>query len=137
MPATNRPGMHPYTIVAASVEDVYAAGLIGLLDEDIRSRYPGEPVNGIDPAQSAGPRALPPGGRRARFGYFGQISEFKGLHILLDAIGRVSEKAWGDDAALSRLVRAYLSMRHRDSIVGGIPRMTVPEPLSEPSASWK
>jgi len=43
--------MHPYTIAPASVEDVYAAGLIGLLDEDIRSRYPGEPVNGIDAAQ--------------------------------------------------------------------------------------
>jgi glycosyltransferase involved in cell wall biosynthesis len=56
--------------------------------------------NGIDLAQPAAPRALPPGGRRARFGYFGQISEFKGLHILLDAISRVSEKAWGQDAAL-------------------------------------
>jgi GNAT superfamily N-acetyltransferase len=41
--------MGTYTIVEASVEDVYAAGLIRLLDADIRSRYPGEPVNGIDP----------------------------------------------------------------------------------------
>jgi GNAT superfamily N-acetyltransferase len=43
--------MGTYTIVAASVEDVYAAGLIDRLDADIRSRYPGEPVNGIDPQQ--------------------------------------------------------------------------------------
>jgi glycosyltransferase involved in cell wall biosynthesis len=56
--------------------------------------------NGIDVSTIAAPRALPPGGRRARFGFFGQITEFKGLHVLLDAIGRVSDEAWGDDAAL-------------------------------------
>jgi putative acetyltransferase len=38
------------TIVTASVEEVYASGLIQLLDADILSRYPGDPVNGIDPA---------------------------------------------------------------------------------------
>lgn len=56
--------------------------------------------NGIGMAEPAPVRALPPGGRRSRFGFFGQITEFKGLHILLDAVGRVSEKSWGDDAAL-------------------------------------
>jgi GNAT superfamily N-acetyltransferase len=38
-------------IVTASVEDVFASGLIDRLDADILSRYPGEPVNGIDPVQ--------------------------------------------------------------------------------------
>ena len=43
--------MGTYTILPASVEDVYAAGLIDRLDADILSRYPGEKVNGIDPGQ--------------------------------------------------------------------------------------
>lgn len=37
-------------IVTASVEDVFASGLIDRLDADILFRYPGEEVNGIDPA---------------------------------------------------------------------------------------
>ena len=41
-------------------------------------------------------RPLSPGGRRDRFGFFGQITEFKGLHILLDAVGRVPDAVWGD-----------------------------------------
>lgn len=40
------------------------------------------------------------GRKRNRFAYFGQISEFKGLHVLLDAISRVPEDVWGD-ASLS------------------------------------
>jgi glycosyltransferase involved in cell wall biosynthesis len=56
--------------------------------------------NGIDTARIAAPRSLPPGGRRGRFGFFGQVTEFKGLQVLLDAVGRVSDDAWGDDAAL-------------------------------------
>jgi glycosyltransferase involved in cell wall biosynthesis len=53
--------------------------------------------NGLDAAEPAAPRS---GGRRARFGFFGQISAFKGLHVLLDAVGRVPDAAWGEDAAL-------------------------------------
>jgi len=56
--------------------------------------------NGIDTSHIAPPRALPPGGRRSRFGFFGQVTEFKGMHVLLDAIGRVPDAVWGDDAAL-------------------------------------
>jgi glycosyltransferase involved in cell wall biosynthesis len=56
--------------------------------------------NGIETGMIAPPRTLPTGGRRARFGFFGQITEFKGLQILLDAVGRVPDNAWGDDAAL-------------------------------------
>jgi glycosyltransferase involved in cell wall biosynthesis len=56
--------------------------------------------NGIDTARPAAPRALPPGGRRARCGFFGQITEFKGIAVLLDAITRVPDEVWGNDAAL-------------------------------------
>jgi glycosyltransferase involved in cell wall biosynthesis len=56
--------------------------------------------NGIETARVTPPRSLPPGGRRARFGFFGQVTEFKGLQVLLDAVGRVGEDAWGEDAAL-------------------------------------
>jgi glycosyltransferase involved in cell wall biosynthesis len=56
--------------------------------------------NGIDLSTIAAPRPVPPGGRRSRFGFFGQITEFKGVAVLLDAIGRVADDVWGDDAAL-------------------------------------
>ena len=56
--------------------------------------------NGLAPQRVAPPRALPPGGRRARFGYFGQLSEFKGLLVLLEAVASVEEAVWGNDAAL-------------------------------------
>jgi len=56
--------------------------------------------NGIDISNIALPRPLPPSGRRSRFGFFGQVTEFKGLQVLLDAVGRVSDEIWGDDAAL-------------------------------------
>lgn len=56
--------------------------------------------NGLAASPAAPPRPLPRGGRRARFGFFGQVTEFKGLAVLLDAIARVPEALWGDDAAL-------------------------------------
>ena len=37
------------TVVPASVEDVLRSGLIEQLDAELNERYPGEPVNGIDP----------------------------------------------------------------------------------------
>ena len=51
--------------------------------------------NGLD-GVPVPPRALPPGGRRDRFGFFGQVTEFKGLHVLLDAVARVPDAVWGD-----------------------------------------
>ena len=56
--------------------------------------------NGLDARPPAPPRALPPGGRRDRFGYFGQVSAFKGLDVLLEAVSRVSDAVW-DRASLS------------------------------------
>jgi glycosyltransferase involved in cell wall biosynthesis len=57
--------------------------------------------NGIDNHRVAPARPLPAGGRRSRFGFFGQVTEFKGLQVLLDAIGRVPSEVWGEDAALA------------------------------------
>ena len=56
--------------------------------------------NGLHLTDPAPPRHLPPGGRRARFGYFGQLTAFKGADVLLDAVARVPNSVWGDDAAL-------------------------------------
>jgi glycosyltransferase involved in cell wall biosynthesis len=56
--------------------------------------------NGIDTSSISPPRKLTRGARRARFGFFGQVTEFKGLQILLDAVARVPDDIWGDDAAL-------------------------------------
>ena len=38
-------------LAPASVDEVLATGLVEELDADLRRRYPGEPVNGIDPDQ--------------------------------------------------------------------------------------
>ncbi|HET8728740.1 MAG TPA: glycosyltransferase family 4 protein [Alphaproteobacteria bacterium] len=58
--------------------------------------------NGLDIGDIAPPRPLPPGGtgRRNRFAYFGQINHFKGLHVVLEAVGRVPEEVWGTDSQL-------------------------------------
>ncbi|MGH6808478.1 MAG: glycosyltransferase family 4 protein [Ensifer adhaerens] len=37
---------------------------------------------------------------RNRFAFFGQITPFKGVDVLIDAIGRVPDEIWGDDAYL-------------------------------------
>jgi glycosyltransferase involved in cell wall biosynthesis len=60
--------------------------------------------NGLDIAQPTPPRELAAGrgkkGRRSRFAYFGQITQFKGVDVLLDAVTRIPEQVWGDDAQL-------------------------------------
>jgi glycosyltransferase involved in cell wall biosynthesis len=57
--------------------------------------------NGLDIAEPAPPRSLPQEeGRRSRFGYFGQITQFKGVDILLDAVTCIPDAVWGDDAQL-------------------------------------
>jgi glycosyltransferase involved in cell wall biosynthesis len=75
-----------------------------LIDRYVKWGLPAEKFimleNGIDTAQVAPARPLPPNGRRARFGFFGQVTEFKGVQVLLDAVGRVPDSVWGDDAAL-------------------------------------
>ena len=56
--------------------------------------------NGLNITEIAPPRPLPRNGRRNRFGFFGQITRFKGLHVLLDAVSRVPDEVWGEDSVL-------------------------------------
>jgi glycosyltransferase involved in cell wall biosynthesis len=56
--------------------------------------------NGLDIAEPTPPRELPKRGRRSRFAYFGQITQFKGVDVLLDAVTRIPDSVWGDDAQL-------------------------------------
>ena len=51
--------------------------------------------NGVDGAPVP-PRALAASGRRDRFAFFGQVTEFKGLPVLLDAVSRVPDELWGN-----------------------------------------
>jgi glycosyltransferase involved in cell wall biosynthesis len=75
-----------------------------LIDRYVKWGLPAEKFsmleNGIDKSHVAPPRPLPANGRRGRFGFFGQVTEFKGVQVLLDAVGRVPDSVWGDDAAL-------------------------------------
>lgn len=58
--------------------------------------------NGLDLHEIAPARPLPKrGGRRNRFAYFGQLNEFKGVRVLIDAVGRVPQEVWGDDSVLN------------------------------------
>ncbi|MFT3689195.1 glycosyltransferase family 4 protein [Paenirhodobacter sp.] len=52
--------------------------------------------NGLDGGPVAPIRKLPPGGRRNRFAYFGQLNPFKGIKVLVEAVTRIPEKVWGD-----------------------------------------
>jgi glycosyltransferase involved in cell wall biosynthesis len=56
--------------------------------------------NGLAPHAVAPPRKVNAKGRRSRFGFFGQLSEFKGLHVLLEAVSSIDDDVWGNDAAL-------------------------------------
>ncbi|MDI7865244.1 glycosyltransferase family 4 protein [Rhizobiaceae bacterium n13] len=38
--------------------------------------------------------------RRNRFAYFGQITPFKGVDVLIDAISRIPKEIWGEDSSL-------------------------------------
>ncbi|WP_332116517.1 glycosyltransferase family 4 protein [Azorhizobium caulinodans] len=57
--------------------------------------------NGLDIAEVAPPRPLTGGNtRRGSFAYFGQMTPYKGADVLLDAVGRVPESVWGEDARM-------------------------------------
>ncbi len=57
--------------------------------------------NGIDVAEAAPARPLPePTARRSRFAFFSQLTPYKGADVLIDAVTRIPESVWGDDAVL-------------------------------------
>lgn len=83
-----------------SLVDAYVSPSRFLIDRYVDWGLPAEKFrfieNGLDSGAPAPARTMPEGGRRNRFGFFGQVTEFKGLHIVLDAIARVPRRVWGD-----------------------------------------
>ncbi len=58
--------------------------------------------NGLEPMEIVPPRPLPKqGGRRNRFAYFGQLNQFKGIKVLVEAVVRVPQEIWGQDSVLN------------------------------------
>lgn len=79
--------------------DTYISPSRFLLDRYVAWGLPAERFHVIENGLDLHPvpqRLLAPGARRDRFAFFGQVTEFKGLHILLDAVARVPDAAWGD-----------------------------------------
>jgi len=57
--------------------------------------------NGLAIREPAPPRVLPGAEqRRSRFAFFGQMTPFKGVDVLIDAVARVPERIWGEDSRL-------------------------------------
>ncbi|WP_426128945.1 glycosyltransferase family 4 protein [Pararhizobium sp. PWRC1-1] len=57
--------------------------------------------NGIAVEAAAPARALQgPNPRRSRFAYFGQMTPFKGVDVLVDAVSRIPKELWGEDSSL-------------------------------------
>jgi glycosyltransferase involved in cell wall biosynthesis len=52
--------------------------------------------NGLDIGEIAAPRPIARDGRRNRFAYFGQLNQFKGIKVLIEAVARVPREIWGD-----------------------------------------
>lgn len=51
--------------------------------------------NGLRPSPVAAHRALPPGGKRNRFAFFGHLNPFKGALVAIDAARRLTESGAG------------------------------------------
>src|SRR4030095_16757179 len=57
--------------------------------------------NGITVEAAVPPRKLQgPNPRRNRFAYFGQMTPFKGVDVLIDAVSRIPKEIWGEDSCL-------------------------------------
>ncbi|MCX2722842.1 glycosyltransferase family 4 protein [Roseibium salinum] len=58
--------------------------------------------NGLNVSEKAEPRKLTGSrNRRSKFAFFGQMTPYKGVDILIDAVQRIPESVWGDDASLT------------------------------------
>jgi glycosyltransferase involved in cell wall biosynthesis len=83
-----------------SLAAAYVAPSRFLIDRYVAWGLPAEKFtlieNGLVHADPAPPRAVGSATARNRFGYFGQLSAFKGLLVLLDAVARVPDSVWGD-----------------------------------------
>lgn len=87
-----------------ALADAYVSPSHFLIDRYGRWGFPRDRFamieNGLAPQSLAPARRLAPEGRRSRFGFFGQLNEFKGLPVLLEAIVAVDDATWDNDAAL-------------------------------------
>jgi glycosyltransferase involved in cell wall biosynthesis len=52
--------------------------------------------NGLEVGEIAPPRPIGRDGKRNRFAYFGQLNQFKGIKVLIEAVARVPREIWGD-----------------------------------------
>ena len=57
--------------------------------------------NVLPPLPRIPPRALPEGGRRAAFGYFGSISTYKGIRLLVEAFEDLAARPGQEDVTLT------------------------------------
>jgi len=58
--------------------------------------------NGLNVSAPAAPRPVTADKtRRSRFAYFGQMTPYKGIDILLDAVQRIPDSIWGENATLT------------------------------------
>ncbi|QRM53305.1 glycosyltransferase family 4 protein [Sinorhizobium sp. BG8] len=96
--------------------EVFARGMLGLADAYVSpSRFLAERYvdwgleeeklcvieNGIALEAAVPARELQgPKPRRNRFAYFGQITPFKGVDVLIDAVSRIPKEIWGEDSCL-------------------------------------
>ncbi len=96
--------------------ELFARGMLGLADAFVSpSRFLAERYvkwgieedklrvieNGIIVDAAMPPRELQgPDPRRNRFAYFGQMTPFKGVDVLIDAVSRIPEEIWGKDSCL-------------------------------------
>lgn len=79
--------------------DAYISPSHFLRERFERWGLPGERFRVIENAVAGEPvpaRPIAVAQRRDRFAFFGQISEFKGLHILLEAISLIPDEVWGE-----------------------------------------
>lgn len=96
--------------------ELLARGMLGLADAFVSpSRFLAERYaawgieksklcvieNGIAVEAAAPARALQGANpRRNRFAYFGQMTPFKGVDVLIDAVSRIPKEIWGEDSCL-------------------------------------
>jgi glycosyltransferase involved in cell wall biosynthesis len=80
--------------------DMFVSPSHFLIDRYVAWGVPAEKMlfleNGLEVGEIAPPRPIGRDGRRNRFAYFGQLNQFKGIKVLIEAVARVPREVWGD-----------------------------------------
>lgn len=78
--------------------------------------------NGQPKAASVPPRPLGANGLRGRFAFFGQISRYKGIHVLLEAMSMIPKKMRGGTDGITLDIHGgnlhYQTQQFRDQLAG-------------------